>query len=143
MFPFSDYNYVPDYSTHKNKVSIDGREYNATFVKDHTKAYAVVLDIVDANFHDTYANISNWKITFYILWKKGKREQWECICKYKDYLKYETYGGFDTSEGLHHLLFQMETKKEQNRIKREYRIEELRETIKDSQKELKKLVGKK
>ena len=134
---------VPEYKCKTTKeIKIGGKIYNAHFVKDHTKVQAVILEIIDDAIGDSWANLSDWKITFYIMWKR-KKKAWECICKDKKYNRYVFYGGFDVSHGLNYLLFKMETKKEQNRVYRKIRIEELKQTIKNSQKKLKRLVGNK
>ena len=123
----------PEYELTNKKVELSGCEYEGFFPKKHTNVKGVVLSSKNLNAGDPYANISRYNLEIYVL--KKDSDKWEEV--YSG-LKSDYSGELDY-EGIKPLLFSLEDESFKRDWHKKSRIKSLKQTIKDSEKELKKL----
>jgi len=130
-----------EYSLTQKKVKIEGRQFDAEFVKDHSRVEGIVLEVRDLNAHDSYANIPDWSTTCFVRYKGDKT--WKNFYHGKQ-TKFEVGGTwYDTSRGLFRFLFNLESEKTIETFLTREKINFLRKDIKGRKKLLEELTRKK
>jgi len=120
------------YKGKNKKVKIYGKEYDAYFPKDHSEIEGLVFHRWDANAGDSYANISNMQLTFYVL-KHGSKK-WESITD----KKWET-SSYYRRMGYYGVLFELENDETKELTLKADRIAKLRKKVPKLIKELEEL----
>lgn len=127
---FKDYK---EYKYSEKNVKIGGWTYEAVFPEKHSTLDGLIYHSYNTNAGDSWANIPNWQVLCFVLWK-GKKE-WECL-----------YGGqasdFPYPKGIYPVLFALESEKVRKRFLRNKEISELKKEIKEKSKKLETLTSK-
>jgi len=114
------------------EVDILGRKYKAFFPTDHSRIKGLIYIWRDNNSYDDWANIPDWQLIMYVLWKGN--EKWEPV----NDTKWRRF----KNGGLYTIFYELESDVKQKEIKREERIKELEEMIPRLKEELKELKRK-
>lgn len=127
-----------EYEYEDKEVNINGHKMKAMFPKNHSRVTGIFYEWKDSNWQDRqdgWANISDWHLTFWILWNGNT--VWECITDKKWQERHWRDGG------MFRLLFALESDKEREKIKKRNEIADCKATIKRCTARLTQLAGKK
>jgi len=117
------------------------RRYSAYFPRKHSTVDAIVCENRNINAWDDWANITDYRMLFYIRWKWGK--DWEEVCEHP---RFGIPAEIKPSEfkGLDWVLAQLDRPevKSQLESERKQMISELKKDISDSTRQLEELEKK-
>ena len=120
-----------NYEYKYRRVKVDDIEYEASYPQGHGRINGIIYYWKDLNAYDDWANVSDYKLTFYIKYKGDRK--WTKI----EGKEYETT--YWRYAGLNRLLFNLESDEVKREMIKNKRISELQEEIPKLQKELRSL----
>jgi hypothetical protein len=115
----------PEYKYKEKKVKIQGKEYVAVFPLKHSAVKGVVSECINKNAGDSYANISDYHETLFVL-KKGENA-WKKLYEGK---KNECPKEYEL-EGYFPLLFSLETDSFRKKWTKNREIKSLKKRIEE------------
>ena len=127
-----------EYKYKEKRVQINGRQFKAIFVKEHSTVTGLINHTYDNNSWDPYANIIDYRTICYILWKGSKEWKKEYEGKSRGLkVRGKKIGAFD---GLYRILFEHENEDIRKAFFKKQEIKDLKKEIKEKSRRLEELI---
>jgi len=117
------------YKLLEKKVRVNGNQYTAHFVEEHSNLKAIISECTDNNAGDPWANRPDWHVQMYVL-RKGTKE-WEHIYSGS---KHECPDNLRPDKGLYSILTELEDESVKRKIFAEEDLRKAKADLRDARK---------